>query len=833
VAALSAALLVAALIPTVGWLGSLQQVTHVSGIGWLSLTAAFALAEALPAHFEHRREAVSISLTAVPLVVGLFAVAPVVLVAARLGGSAVTLIVVRRQRPLKLATNVASFWVQTLVTIAVFHALVGQSLAPSHWPGVVVAVVLGDTVQTVILTGAICLYQRRWEHGLRDTALVGTGAALLETSVGLVAISLLLSQPAALLPLAVITALVLFSLRTYRSLGEHHRELGELYEFTSAIGGAQLDDRVLHTVLERARDLMRAERAWLYLDDGHGGLLAASSTPQGVGLVTAPREASDLHRAAHAAGCPVVVGSGDDHDRQLLHAADAADLMLVPLTGPSGAIGTLAVADRRGEVRGFEADDARLFATLANHASVSLENDRLVNRLREKATESEHQSLHDALTGLPNRVLFSRCLEEALTTGAPAAVLLLDLDRFKEVNDTLGHHNGDLLLQQVGDRLRGTLRRGDVIARLGGDEFAVLLPDIHAEQAALQAGRGIVELLEQPFVIGDMSVDVGASIGIAVAPRDGSDAVTLVQRADVAMYIAKVDQTGVETYRSDRDGYSPERLQLVSELKQAVHDRQLTVHYQPQVALSTNELVGVEALVRWHHPTRGDIRPDEFIPVAEHTGLIRPLTLFVLDEALAESRQWRQAGHHLRVSVNLSPRSLLQPTLADDIGALLRRYDTPVGMLRLEVTESSIMADPRRTAVILESLRDLGVTVAIDDFGTGHSSLAYIKRLPVSEIKIDKSFVLSMLTDRSDETIVSAVINLGSNLGLEVVAEGVENDATRALLEEMGCPTAQGYFFSAPMPHEQLMNWLARESPQAPDCVVVAIDEARGAVRTG
>jgi diguanylate cyclase (GGDEF)-like protein len=820
-------LMAVSLAATTLLLPRLHALAHVPGVGMWMLAVAFGVAEALPVHFEHRREAVSITLTTVPLVVGLFAVAPVALIAAHLLGTTAVLVVRRRQQVLKLTMNLASFWVQTIVSVVVFRALGHDSVGPGSWPGVLVAVLAGDAAQTVVLTSAICLYQRRWEGSLRATAVVSSIAALVQTSVGLVAVSLLLTQPAALLPLAVVTALVLLSLRTHRSLGERHRELGQLYEFTSAMGDAQLDGRVLTTLLVQARDVMHAERAWLYLDDGDGGLLSTSTESHTGELERAGAGADAIYHAAHAAARPIVISAADTLHRDVLQAAEAVDLLIAPLAGSSGGVGTLVVADRSGQVRGFGVDDARLFATLANHASVALENDRLVERLREKARESEHQSLHDALTGLPNRVLFARRLEDALTSGSAAAVLLLDLDRFKEVNDTLGHHNGDLLLQQVGQRLRKTLRTGDVIARLGGDEFAVLLPDINAEHAALQAGRGIIELLEQPFVIDDMSVDVGASIGVAVAPRDGADPVTLVQRADVAMYTAKSDQTGVEMYRAERDGYSPARLMLVSELKHAVQQHQLDVHYQPQVDLQDGSVIGVEALVRWNHPTRGTVRPDEFIPVAEHTGLIRPLTLFVLDEALGALNRWRTAGHTLRMSVNLSARSLLQPALVDDVAALLRRHNILEGALCLEVTESSIMSDPRRTVATLEALRDLGVTISIDDFGTGHSSLAYIKRLPVGEIKIDKSFVVSMLADHSDDTIVGAVVNLGTNLGISVVAEGVEDDATRARLEEIGCPSAQGYLFGRPMPGGDVLAWLADRSSARRDCVIVPLD--RGA----
>jgi diguanylate cyclase (GGDEF)-like protein len=409
--------------------------------------------------------------------------------------------------------------------------------------------------------------------------------------------------------------------------------------------------------------------------------------------------------------------------------------------------------------------------------------------------------------------MFSAELRDALGTGSTIAVLLLDLDRFKEVNDTLGHQNGDHLLEQVGSRLRGALRTGDLVARLGGDEFAILLPDIHAEQAAIQVARGIVELLQQPFAIGDISVDVGGSIGIAIAPAHGDDPVTLIRRADVAMYTAKADQTAVEVYQADGDAYSAERLTLVSDLRRALHSRELEVHYQPQLDLSTGEVFGFEALVRWNHPTRGRIQPDDFIAMAEHAGLIKPLTHVVLDEALRQCARWWDAGQTLRVSVNVSARSLLHSTLPEDVAALLAAHQLPPTALCLEVTESSIMADPRRSVAVLERIQASGVAVAVDDFGTGHSSLAYLKGLPVGEIKIDKSFVLSMLEDPDDLAIVQTIIDLGHNLRLSVLAEGVETaDAGNRLLE-MGCHGGQGYHYARPMPADEVIPWMERPRP--------------------
>jgi len=319
-------------------------------------------------------------------------------------------------------------------------------------------------------------------------------------------------------------------------------------------------------------------------------------------------------------------------------------------------------------------------------------------------------------------------------------------------------------------------------------------------------------LLECPFDIGDMSIDVGASIGIAIGIGE-ADSGTLLRRADVAMYTAKSNQTSVEVYRSDHDGYSTERLTLVGELRRAIADRSLDVWFQPQVALEDGSVFGMEALVRWEHPTRGRLQPDEFISMAEHTGLIEPLTDLVLDESLSQCQAWRRAGHDLRVSVNLSARSLLQVGLVDRVSALLAQHRLPASALCLEITESSMMVDTRRTIAVLDTLAALGVQIAVDDFGTGHSSLAYLKKLPVGEIKIDKSFVMSMLEDPSDEAIVLSVVDLARNLAIPVVAEGVEDDLTAQRLRHFGCGSAQGYHFSRPMPATDVVGWLELRAP--------------------
>ncbi|MDJ0354004.1 EAL domain-containing protein [Pseudarthrobacter sp. PH31-O2] len=435
---------------------------------------------------------------------------------------------------------------------------------------------------------------------------------------------------------------------------------------------------------------------------------------------------------------------------------------------------------------------------------------RLLDRERRQALRD---SLHDALTGLPNRVLlFDRCGKElaaAERTGAAVGLLLIDLDRFKEINDTFGHHYGDELLKQVGTRLRSVLHETHTIARLGGDEFAVLLPDITDVESAKDVGTALRDALEAPFLIDGVALDVEASVGVVLSGQHGINATVLLQRADIAMYVAKAGNLGVCAYDPDLDGHSPAKLALLGDLRRALTADQLVLHYQPKVSLDSGEILGAEALVRWEHPDRGLIFPDDFIPLAEHTGLIGPLTTHVLEAALAQTRAWLASGVPLTMSVNLSARSLLDDGLPRQIADLLARHGVPAELLELEITESALMADPARAQRLLEALAAMGVRLSIDDFGSGYTSLGQLKDLPVTEIKIDRSFITSMATEPSDALIARSIIDLGHSLGLTVLAEGVETAETLTHLRTFDCDVVQGYYICCPMPAATFDAWRA------------------------
>ena len=489
----------------------------------------------------------------------------------------------------------------------------------------------------------------------------------------------------------------------------------------------------------------------------------------------------------------------------------------IPLRSGATVVGVIGLAHQEPD-RLFLPHEIAILSHFGELASLALENARLYEAVQQeleerKRTEKrlEHLALYDPLTNLPNRVLFRDRLQQVIASAGPAnagvGLLIMDLDRFKEVNDTLGHDLGDRLLRQVGERLAKTVRAGDMVARLGGDEFAVVLPGAEI-RCASRIARRLLKAVAQSFSVDDQRFDIGVSIGIALYPDHGADVDTLLRRGDVAMYEAKRQSRGYAVYAADHDPYSPDRLMLIGDLRKAIAQDAVVLYYQPKKSLRTGRITGVEALARWPHPQRGLLAPGHFLPLAEHTGLIKSLSQLVLNAALRQCRAWHDSGVDLPIAVNLAMTDLHDPRLPDTVARLLDTWGVAPEMLRVEITEGSAMADPARTLNILTRLRRIGVELAIDDFGTGHSSLAHLRQLPVTQIKIDKSFVSEMRANDSDPVIVRATIDLGHNLGLSVVAEGVEDGPTWDWLTRLGCDEGQGFYLTPPLPPAALLAWL-------------------------
>lgn len=459
--------------------------------------------------------------------------------------------------------------------------------------------------------------------------------------------------------------------------------------------------------------------------------------------------------------------------------------------------------------------EVRLQLSLSEKTPVFIAIVQDISERKHYTEELEHKALYDTLTELPNRSLLQDRLAHALKIArqekSPLAVIMVGVARLQEINDLLGHQNGDLVLKEVADRLQKALHESGTVARLSGDEFAIVLPGTDAKQAHLTVVM-IQKLFEQPVIIEDTSLELEAAIGIAQYPDHGEAPAILIQRADIAMRVAKHEASGFSVYNSNDDPFSVRRLRLHGELRQAIKDETLTVYYQPKIDIKTGKVTSVEALARWPHPTDGMIAPADFIPMVEQSGLIRPFTLWVLEQSIKQSQLWADAGIDLAVAVNLSTRNLLDPSLAESIAQLLEFHQVPPHRLTLEITESAVMSRPEHALKILNRLHAMGIKISIDDFGTGYSSLAYLKQLPVSELKIDYSFVSGIVSNENDAVIVRSTIDLAHNLGLSVVAEGVEDKNTLDLLSILRCDTAQGYYFSRPLPSEELSSWLAESA---------------------
>lgn len=757
----------------------------------------YVVSERLVFHIESRNEAVSFSPADIPLALGLVLLPPLTLLAVRIVGGAIGLVIWRKQPLFKFVTNLTTFSVEVVVASFVFRHLAGVAATPSisTWAALVVAIQIALVAGGVLIATAIAFFEldlaarvrREFTHSYLfylPGALLGASAAVCYLTDSWLIVVGIVPAPA-----------IWLVLRTHGALMHRFSDLAHIHEFSSQVGRSTQIGDIAAAAVERISEHLRAASVDLVVWDSAGAAMASASI--------GPREVAhkidtsllDPH------GWPTHVRSeyGSALDAALMECG-VEEAIVVGVRHDGHLVATLMVADRTGATDHFTTDDCERLVPITQQLAVALVKGQL-------QVEIQHQATHDRLTGLPNRAYFEAWAARQSRSEVRASMLLLDLDRFKEVNDTLGHHIGDHLLIEAARRIERCLAPDDMLARLGGDEFAILSPDTGSTEASLLAER-ISVMLEQPFELADTTLAIGGSIGIVTYPEHGLDHDTLLRRADLAMYDAKRNHNRATVFTDDLEGTDTMRLALLGELRETIREDSLGVHYQPKIEVATGRVVGAEALVRWDSISRGDIPPDIFVPMAAQAGLIGELTSQVLRRAITEASHWENLGAPIGIAVNISPHSLLDESLPDEIAVHLAEHGLPAGRLTLEVTEDSVMNDTPRVWSILERLDRLGVRISVDDFGTGHSSLSNLRRMPVSEIKVDRRFVSAMLLEHNDEVIVHSTVDLAHNLGLAVVAEGVETNDILDSLRSMGCDTAQGYGISRPLPAAHFESWL-------------------------
>ncbi len=769
-----------------------------------------------PVSVHYRGNTGIIVLDAVPLIMGLVFLSPSLVVLGCVVAETFVMAVVHRQPLFKIFFNAASVAFSTAVAAVIFRELLGTQSPVSlrGWAAVVAALCAKELISTFNFRLVTRLAGQTTER--RTGSQLTTRVMFLAANVclAIVVLDAVWFSLRAIIPFVLVAALIIVAYRGYTRLTLRFASLQRLYDFSRALGTANLEPTSMSVeVLRQVCTVMRARRAVVVFAHPTGVPFRISlhdQEPTRVELITLD-PASFVTETIKSGTASLHMGTTADQRSTSsdLVAGEYRAAIVAPLTSENMTVGAIVAMDRDEEFDEFDQDDLRLFEALAAHASANLERARYFEEIQHQKDLYEWQATHDSLTKLANRDLFESKVKIAIEENAGVAVALLDLDRFKDVNDTLGHPIGDRLLIEVAERLQKAVPEHATVARFGGDEFAIMLPGIVDVQAAVSKVREVHEVLARPIDIDGLTLAVTASAGIALAPQHGDDVALLLQRADIAMYVSKERRSVAELYSVEHDKSMQRVLMLSGLLTHALETRtELSVMYHPIADVRTGQIVHVEALTRWHHPEHGWIPPDEFIAIAEQMGIVDQITDFVLSEGCATLADWRRAGLNIGLDINVSGRELADGSLVQRVAGQLERYGIPPDALMLEVTETEVMADLLQASRVLDELAALGVRIAIDDYGTGYSSLAYIHRLPVQELKIDRSFVTNLPNEHSNQIIVQSSIAMAHSLALSVVAEGAEDELTCAMLADAGCDLIQGYYLSKPLAADDLKEWL-------------------------
>jgi diguanylate cyclase (GGDEF)-like protein len=784
-----------------------------------ALAVAFFLAEQIGVSVDVRSGlSWTISFTEIPLVIGFFVAPFEIVLAAHLLAGVITLAM--RGVASRILYNAGAFLLEITGAFAL-AALVQHALGHSQltWGTVLLGTLMVPLLSTLLALLAVWVFRRRMRI---DTALKLTTRIMVvgfvNASFGLCGY-LLISQNPQIWPLMLAVAFGLAALYwAYSGLLREHRDMEALTDVGSMVSrlGRQRDARweecsenllsegetvEWNAIATRMKDQLSADRVVLRLRLGSGEAL--HTVVAGEPLPPAAMDAEPFRQLTGISVRHFRVAESSAEIKRALVVRHSQEVLIAPLVAARRQLGFIEVHDRLSRWRGFGKYDLQLLGLMASNIATSLDNRRLMGTLR-------HDAYHDPTTGLLNRLGFRRTAQAPSRDHDDAVVMRVDLDVYSTVSDALGYTWADRIVAVVGERLQAALGKEVPLARLEGTSFAALLVDCPMDQAQETAER-LRRELSAPYPIDKLAVESTVAVGYASSAiedvPEASDIDGLLQRADVALRAARGAEE-VRAYVPSMGQIFLRRFQLVTQFRRALQTQQLSVHYQPKISLPSRQVLGVESLVRWQHPEFGKLNPDEFVPAVEAAGLVDALTDFVLDESLRRIRKWLDDGVRIGAAVNLSVRVLSDTQFPSKVAEQLKKFDIPAELLTLELTESGVMSDPQRALPVLRELHALGIVLAVDDFGTGYSSLAYLRQLPVDEVKIDKSFVLGMGTDLGDLAVVRSIVELGHSLGLAVVAEGVEEDIARDQLEAMGCDVAQGYLISRPLPEDRLEAWL-------------------------